>query len=181
MLVQDGVDGSAPQRDIVKGLEQLHQVVNAVLGGDDATQMELFWYAFGAEGLVGQLEAAARGQHRVGDDEGLVGEIGGGEIFHFDAHVFVFLVEIIAVGRHEGVARMVEDVEEALVEGQTGTKHGGQHDFIVGRVGLGYVQWGLDCFLRVMQRLAYFICHQLPDALQVVTESSSVGLDFNVP
>ena len=140
MLVQDGVDGSAPQRDVVKGLEQLHQVVDARLCGNDATQMELFWYAFGAKGLVSQFEAAARGQHRVGDDEGLVGEVWGGEVFHLDAHALVFLIEIIAVGRHEGVACMVEDVEEALVEGQTGTKHGGQDDFVVRRVGLGLGQ-----------------------------------------
>ena len=172
---------SPPQRDVVKGLEQLHQVVDAVLGGDDATQMELFWYTFGAKGLVGQFEAAACGQHRVGDDEGLVGQVGGSQIFHFDAHVLVFLIEIIAVGRHKGVARMVEDVQKAFVERQTGAKHGGEHDFIIGRVGFGHVQWSLDCFFRIMQCLAYFISHQLPDALQIVTKGSSVGLDFNVP
>ena len=140
MLVQEGVDGSAPQRDVVKGLEQLHQVVDARLCGNDATQMELFWYAFAAQGLVSQFETAARGQHGVGDDEGLVGEVGGGQVFHFNAYVLVFLVEIIAVGRHEGVACMVEDVEEALVEGQASAKHGGQDDFIVGCVGLGLGQ-----------------------------------------
>ena len=150
MLVQDGVDGSAPQRDVVKGLEQLHQVVDARLCGNDATQMELFWYAFAAQGLVSQFETAARGQHGVGDDEGLVSQVGGGQVFHLDAHTLMLLIEIIAVGRHEGVARMVEDVEEALVEGQASAKHGGQDDFVVGSVGLGLGQGRLYGLFGIM-------------------------------
>ena len=102
--------------------------------------MQLLRYAFGAKGLVGQFKAAACGEHWVSDDEGLIAEVGGGQVFHFDAHALMLLIEIIAVCRHKGVACMVEDVEEALMEGQTGAKHGGQDDFVVGCVSLSFGQ-----------------------------------------
>ena len=143
--------------------------------------MQLLRYAFGAECLVSQLEAATRGQHRVGDDEGLVAQVGGGKVFHLDAHALVFLIEIVAIGRHEGVARVVEDVEEALVEGQACAEDGGEHHLVVGRAGLGVSQRRLYGFLRIIQGLAYLVGHHLADALQVVAEGVAVGLDLDVP
>ena len=41
--------------------------------------------------------------------------------------VLVGLLLVAAVGRHEGVLRMVEEVEEALMEGDARTEYGGQH------------------------------------------------------
>ena len=53
VLVQYRVDGSAPQRDIVQRLEKLHEIVDAILSGNDAAQMQLPRDAFGAKGLIG--------------------------------------------------------------------------------------------------------------------------------
>ena len=47
MLVQNGVDGGTPQRDVVQRTEKFHQIVNACLCGDDAAEMQVLWNAFG--------------------------------------------------------------------------------------------------------------------------------------
>ena len=75
---------------------------------------------------------------------------------------------------------MVEDVEEALMEGQTGAKHGGQDDFVVRCVGLGLGQRRLYGLFGIVQRLAHLVGHQLTDALQVEAEGASVGLNLDV-
>ena len=49
-----------------------------------------------------------------------------------NANVVMFLVGIFAVGRNEGVARMIEDIEESVVKGKTGAEDGCQYN-LVGR------------------------------------------------
>ena len=85
--------------------------------------------AFGEHGAVAKLHGCAGGQHRVGDDEHLAVDAGRGEVFDEHVEVVLFLA-VLAVGRHEGVLRAVEVVEEALVERQPRAEDGGEHHLV---------------------------------------------------
>ena len=129
VLVHSRVDGGAPDRGLVVG-EYRFDMVNALFCGDDAADMDALGRAFRQESLVAQLHAATGGEHWVGDDERLGVDAWRGEILDVDAYLAVFLVGIFAVGRDKGVARMVEDVEKALMKRQSGTEDRGQHNLV---------------------------------------------------
>ena len=76
---------------------------------------------------------------------------------------------------------MVKHIKEALMEGETGTKHGGEHNIIIRCVGFGHGQRCLDIFFGIMKCLTDFVSHHLPNAMQVVPEGVSIGLNLNIP
>src|SRR3712207_2542235 len=124
MLIQSRVDGGTPHRCLILWEGGLY-MVDAFRGGYNARHVYALRRALGKESLVTQLHAAACGQHRVGNDEALLVDARRCQILHVYAHLVVLLIGIFAIGTHEGVSGMVEDVEEAVVEGQAGTEDGG--------------------------------------------------------
>ena len=48
-----------------------------------------------------------------------------------DAHLGMFAVDVHAEGRNKAVVNVVEHLQETLVEGQSGTQNGGQHDVLL--------------------------------------------------
>ena len=67
------------------------------------------------------------------------------------------------------------------MERQSCTKHGSQHDVIVGDVGLGHRQRGLDLLDGIVQGLADLVGHHLAEALEVMAEGVAVALDMDIP
>ena len=57
------------------------------------------------------------------------------------AHFGMLTVGVHAEGRHEGVFGMVKDVEEPLVERQSGTEHRGQQQVVLNEGNLADAQW----------------------------------------
>ena len=121
MLVHAGVDGRAPDGGLVVG-EHLCDVVDAFRRSDDAGHMDALRRALGEKSLVSQLHAAACSEHRVCYDEVLLIDARRGEVLDVDAYLMVLGVGILTVGRHEGVSRVVEHIQEAVVEGQSGAE-----------------------------------------------------------
>lgn len=85
--------------------------------------------AFGQQCAVAQLHRRAGGKHRVDKKQGLVVEAWRGYIFDEDVEIVV--VGIFSVGRHECVLGVVENVEESLMERETGAEYGRQNKSVV--------------------------------------------------
>ena len=114
--IESLINGGAPDRGAVGGecfLDMLYALGCCQYAGYLDAARHTFLY----ECFVAQFHASASGKHRVGDDECLVLQRGRGEIFHMDAYLGVRLISVSTVGTHKGIVGMVEDIEEALVEG----------------------------------------------------------------
>ena len=97
------------------------------------------------------------------------------------AHLGVLLVNILAISRHESVARMVEDIQEPIVERQSSTKDGSKHNLIRGHLHARNTQGRGDVTCFIVQSLADFIGFQFANALDVVTKKQPVLLVIHIP
>ena len=131
VLVQSRINGSAPDGGFLLG-ESLLDVFDTFRTGDDACYVNTLGCALGEESLVAQFHRGTGGLLGVGDNQCLTIDAWCSQVFYMNANVVVFLVGVFAVGRNEGVARMVEDIEESVVKGKTGAEDGCQ-DNLVGR------------------------------------------------
>ena len=105
------------------------------------------------------------------------GQTLGSDILGMDADLGMLAVDIHAEGRDEAVVDVVEHVQKALVERQSGTEDGCQHDVLL--LGQGDVDGTQRCGdgLRLVgQRLGQLVSHQFADTLDVVTEQQAVLL-----
>lgn len=97
VFVEDWVDGTADEDDVV-GREDFLQVVHSALGGDDASHDQSLWGALGLQGIVGKLKAASCGEHRVNENEGLVVEARRGTILDLDANLVHLTILVVTEG-----------------------------------------------------------------------------------
>ena len=58
----------------------------------------------------------------------LARQVGRCHVLDMHTYLATFLILIITIGTHEGILRLVEDIEEALMQRQTGTEDGGEHN-----------------------------------------------------
>ena len=125
-LLVDGGDpyGSRLPRHV------LHDVVDALLAGDDGGDMGVGRRTAPlAQGVVSQNERRTGGQHGVDQQEGFALEVAAGDILDLDGELAV--LGAFAVGGDESVLRIVEIIEETLVERQPGAQDGGDDDAVV--------------------------------------------------
>ena len=138
------------------------------------------WLPFRYERLIGQFHRLARCEHGIYEHERATVEVGRGDVFNAYIHFAALFVAIVAIGRYEGVVGMVEDIEETRVEGQSGTKDGGDDDAVVLGRGCGRAERCLYEFSAVVERLRDFEGHGLAYSLEVATEALAVALDNDV-
>lgn len=123
MDIELGIDGGTPYGDIVVGHDLL-QILQSLLGPDDAGEVHGLGFAAGQEGAVADLHALAGGQHRIGNDEGGIIEFRSGEIVDMDGYFCLFAVSKLAVGTNECGSGLVKDIEKSLMEGESSTEDG---------------------------------------------------------
>ena len=174
VLVETLVYGSTPNGSVVG--ECLAYVLNAFGRCHYANHMHLLWGALGEQRLVAQLHRTASSEHRVDDEQSGVVEVGSGKILHMDANLGVSLVLILAECRNEGIAGVVEDVEEALVERQTGTEYGAEHQLVGRHIHLGNAKRSLYVALLLVERLAQLVSDKFAYTHDVVAEQQTVFL-----
>ena len=112
--------------------------------GDGDDDVDLGGVAFFAEVLDGFDEGGAGGEHGIGDDYDPAFEFGAGDVVESDLEAAVALV--FAVGGDEAVVGLVEEIEQALVEGQAGAEDGGDHRLVGEYFGGCDAEGGLDFF-----------------------------------
>ena len=95
-------------------------------------------------------------------------------------YLATFLIFIITIGTHEGILRLVEDVEEALVLRQTGTEDGGKHDFIRQTLALAGSQRGLHSCLLITETPTNLVGLKLSYSFQVTAETHPVLLNLGI-
>ena len=152
MFVQSLVDRSAPDSGLILW-EGLLYVLDTFGRSEDASHVDVLRGALGKERLHTHLHADAGGKHRVGDDERLVGEVWGSQILNVNTNLGMFLVGIFALSTNEGIARMVEDVQETLVERQTGTEDGADDNLVGRKIDLCHAQRGGHLFRLIIEGL----------------------------
>ena len=93
-----------------------------------------------------------------------------------DAHLGMLAVDIHTEGRHIGIVGTIEDVEESLMEGQSGTKHGTEYDIVFRQRNLQGAKRCRHGLGLIVEPLRHFVGHQLTDALYIMTECETVFL-----
>lgn len=151
-------------------------MVDALWRGNDTADVYAAWCALCQERLIAQFHAASRGEHGVCDDKCLLVDAWCGEVFHVNADLMMLFVLVFTVGRYEGVTSMVEDIEEALVERQSGTEDGGKNYLVRRDVHAGYSQRCGYIVRLVVEGLRYLEGLILTDAAYVVAEKKTVLL-----
>ena len=176
-VVEHGVDGGNPERHIVGG-EKLFETLHALFATDDGTDVEFSGCAFRQVGLIGQIERATGGQHRVDQHKSATIEAGRGDVFN--AHLNIFLAPLLAIGTHKGTVGIVEDVQKTFVEGKAGTQDGADDDTVVDGVGFGLGKRSLHHLAAVLQGTRHFIGHGVADAAEVLTKPGAILLNVDV-
>ena len=108
-------------------------------------------------------------------------KVGRGEILYLHVHIAALTVGVVTIGGEEGIACSVEDVKEALMEGQTSPENGAYDDVLYkGHAHLAGSQRSLYLpFLR-LQRLAYLVRHETAYARDILAKAHAVLLYFPV-
>ena len=131
MLVQSLVDRCTPDGSLVFR-EGLLDMLDALWSGKDASHVDMLRGSLGKERLHTHLHADTGCKHRVSDDERLAGKVWSSQILDMNPHLGMLLVGIFAIGTHESIAGVVEDIEETLVKRQACTENR-TDDNLVGR------------------------------------------------
>ena len=179
MVVKSWIYGSGDECNIVFG-EYLAQMVHTALGRNHGNHDETFGSTLCEESLVGQFHTLTGGQHGIYDDERLTLERRCGEILDIHAYVGAFPVEIVAIGRHKGVACVVEEIEEALVQRQPGTEYGTENDILSHTLHLTVSDGSLYDLRLIFKEAAHLISLNVAYAAYVLTEAQTVVLDFHI-
>ena len=135
-------------------------------------------FAVTKERLITYLHRHTCSQHRVHHDQRLALHRRSGHILG-DNLQFALGIEA-AVGTEESVLRVVEDIEESLMQRQTGTQDSSQHELVGNGVDRCDAQRRLHVGLLVVERLAHFDCHEFADSLDVATETEAILLDVDI-
>ena len=174
-LLVDGrrPDGSRLPRHV------LHHVVHALLAGYDRRHMRMGRSAAPlAQRVVGQHERRTRSQHGVDQQQRFALQVAARNVF--DLHRELPVLGALAVGRDERVLRVVEIIEETLVERQPGTQDGGDDNPVVDLLHDGFAQRRFDRPRRVVQFLREFVGRDFADTLHVAAETHRIGLHLSV-
>jgi hypothetical protein len=167
------IDGAAP--DAALGFFA-QDVLNPDGTGDGDDDVDLGGVAFFAEVLDGLDEGGAGGEHGIGDDDDAAFEFGAGNVVESDLEAAVALV--FAVGGDEAVVGLVEEIEQALVKGQTGTEDGGDHRLAREYFGGCDTEGCLDFSFCRREAFADLVGGDLSDAFEVASEAHAVQLDL---
>ena len=171
------VDGRDPEGDV--GGELLLEVFDGVAAGDGAHQVGVGRLAALFEELVvSDFDGGAGGEHRVGDDEGLAGDLRGRAVVDLDLEVIT--LSVFAERGNEGRLGVVEHVENALVQRQTGTHDRGDDELGVVRSDLGGAERRDDILDGIIQRPGNLIAEDLAYALEIGPEAEAVFLDGGI-
>ena len=171
------VNGRYPEGDV--GGELFLEVFDGVAAGDGAHQVGVGRFAALFEELVeGNLDGGTGREHRVGDDEGLAGDLRGRAVVDLDLEVVALAV--FAEGGDEGRLGVVEHVENALVQRQAGAHDRGDDELGVVRGDLGGAERRDDILDGIIQRPGNLITENLAYALEVGTEAETVFLDGSI-
>jgi hypothetical protein len=128
--------------------------------------------------LNGLDKGGAGGEHGIGDDDDAAFEFGAGNVIESDLEAAVALV--FAESGDEAVIGLVEEIEQALVEGQAGAEDGGDDRLAREYFGGCDAEGGLDFFFRSGEVLADLVGGDLSDAFEVASETHAVQLDLLV-
>ena len=132
--------------------------------------VDVLWGSLGEDGLHSHLHTDAGGEHGVGYDECLAVYLGRSQIFDVYAYLGVRLVGILSVSTHEGIARVVEDIEESLVKRQSGTEYGTYHHPVGRQTDTCHAQRCSDVLRLIVEGFRNFESFVLAYALDVVAE-----------
>ena len=152
MLVQSLIDGCTPDGSLVFR-EGLLDVLDALWSGKNASHVDMLRIALGKERLHAHLHADACGKHRVCDDERLAGKVWSSQILDMNPHLGMLLVGIFAIGTHESIAGVVEDIEETLMERQASTEDRTDDNLVGREINLGYTERGSHVSVLVIEGL----------------------------
>ena len=178
LVVEDGVDRGAPQRDIGTIVQFATHVVDGLRRSDGAAEVGVGRFAVTQEGQIPHLHRHTCRQHRIGYDEGLSFDRRRRHILGYDLQ-FTFAIDA-AIGAKEGILGAVKDVKKSLMQRQSGAEDGSQHELIGDGVDRRDTKGCLHVGLIVIQRLADLYGHKLTDTLNVTTETERVLLDLHV-
>ncbi len=128
-----------------------------------------------AQGVVGQHERRSRRKHRIDQQQHLALQVAARYVLHL--HLELAVLRALAVGRHEGVLRVVEVVQETLVEGQSRTQDRGQHHAVGDHRHRSLAQGRLHDPLLVVEGFRYLVGRDLADAFEVAAETHRIGVD----
>ncbi len=160
--------------------EHALDVVYSLGIGYHAGHMDASGSSLGEECFIAQFHRASRCQHGVGYDEGFGVDTRCCQVFHMHAHVVMFGIGVFAISRYKGIAGMVEDVEEAVVERQAGTEYRSQHNLVYGHIHTGNAQGSGYILGLISQGFGYLIGFHLADALDIVAKKQSVFLIIDI-
>ena len=152
MLVQSLIDGCTPDGSLVFR-EGLLDVLDALWSGKHAGYMDVLRGSLGKERLHTHLHADTGGKHRVSDDERLAGKVWSSQILDMNPHLGMLLVGIFTIGTHESISGVVEDIEETLMERQTGTEDRTDDNLVGREINLGYTKRGSHVSVLVIEGL----------------------------
>jgi hypothetical protein len=127
------------------------------------------------ERFVDQRRRRSGGEHRVDQQHRLPFETSARDVLDLDGERSVLLA--LAVGRYEGVLRVVEIVQEALVKRKACAQDRGDDDFVVVELDFGLAERCLDRAGRVAEPFRDFVGHQFADAFQIAAETHRIALD----
>ena len=171
------VDGGHPEGDLVA--VALGKMVHGVGAGDGADEVDGDGFAPFLDELVdGDLDGRAGGEHGVRQDEGLAFEGRGGAVIRPDFEIVAGAV--LAERREEGGLGMVEEIEDALLERQSGPEDGGDYERGVARGHAGGAEGRDDVFLGEGEFLGDLIREDLAYTLEVGPETEAVFLNGGI-
>ena len=152
VLVQSLIDGCTPDGSLVFR-ESLLDMLDALWSGKHAGYMDVLRGSLGKERLHAHLHADTGGKHRVSDDERLAGKVWSSQILDMNPHLGMFLVGIFAIGTHESIAGVVEDIEETLMKRQACTENRTDDNLVGREINLGYTKRGSHVSVLVIEGL----------------------------
>ena len=152
VLVQSLIDGCTPDGSLILR-ESLLDVLDSFWSGKHAGYVDMLRGSLGKERLHTHLHADTCGKHRVCDDERLAGKVWSSQILDMNPHLGMLLVGIFAIGTHESIAGVVEDIEETLVERQASTEDRTDDNLVGREINLGYTERGSHVSVLVIEGL----------------------------
>jgi len=166
------IDGAAP--DAALGFFP-QDVLDPHGTGDGDDNVDLGGMAFFAKVLNGLDKGGAGGEHGIGDDDDAAFEFGAGNVIESDLEAAVALV--FAESGDEAVIGLVEEIEQALVEGEAGAEDGGNDGLVFEDFGGRNAKRGLDFFFEISQAFADLVRGHFSDPFEVTAKAHAVELD----
>ena len=113
------VDCCGPEGYVVG--EMLLEILHGVCTGNRADKVGLLrGTSFLNQGIVNQFDGCACSQHRIGEDQGLSGDVGADAVV--GAELEIVSLAVFAVGGDKGRLGAVEAVQNTFLEGKAGAQ-----------------------------------------------------------